>query len=113
MKLVTTTSLLIAAVALSGCATILSKNASSWGHEYSGIVCSFKNIKNYWILLPLTIIDVPLSIIADMLVLPVDLMKDNPGGLHGCLTPWENFPGPQLLPRQLLDKHLGTLPEGK
>jgi uncharacterized protein YceK len=71
-----------ASLILSACATISSKTDkyhSNVGHPYSGTQCEINIIDLYSSLfpplLPFLIIDLPLSLVADTLILPVDLAK--------------------------------------
>jgi uncharacterized protein YceK len=98
MKVIIIASLLtIITMNLPGCATISSKSFGGLGHKYSGIGCDFKAINNGFhahkisidlpLILSLFIIDVPLSLIADTLVLPLDLTKQNPKDYYDCFPP--------------------------
>lgn len=68
-----------AALPIAGCSTVLSKGNNAWGSPYSGTECAAETIGNlfesplFLILLPFAIIDLPLSFVADTLVLPKDL----------------------------------------
>ncbi len=66
-------------VATTACATSHTKDRGSWGSPYSGIQCDSEwtvgllGAPVLWIFLPFAIIDIPLSLVADTLVLPYDL----------------------------------------
>jgi uncharacterized protein YceK len=77
---------------MGGCATSMTKEEGAWGQAYSGTPCSIKNISDAkWgfnggtlLLLPLFLVDVPLSVVADTLVLPIDLVHRAPASSVGC-----------------------------
>ena len=68
-----------AALEIAGCSTVLSKGNNGWGAPYSGTECAAETMGGilesplFLILLPFAIIDLPLSFVADTLVLPGDL----------------------------------------
>lgn len=72
--------ILACSLLLSGCSTILSKTQGDEGHLYSGFVCNIKGMSKILeepvgfsiVLLPIFVIDLPLSLLADTLFLPAD-----------------------------------------
>jgi uncharacterized protein YceK len=76
----------ILALELCGCSTFLSKDAEGFGRAYSGVACDSGYVANLFklgwgahlVLLPYIVIDLPLSFVADTIVLPVDLAKPRP-----------------------------------
>jgi uncharacterized protein YceK len=71
--------LVVTAFFSSGCATYQSKDAGHWGKFYSGTRCDFEYIGGlstaspvWWLLLPFPLLDLPLSLVGDTVVLPVD-----------------------------------------
>lgn len=70
---------------LSGCGTISSKNeGEQWGHPYSGVTETVDGLEcalafgSFMLFIPtiIYVVDIPLSALADTLVLPVDLMRE-------------------------------------
>lgn len=85
---------------LAGCATILSKGFGSTGHVYSGTSCDglfvyglFSNEnkadkymkKEMYKILPFVVLDIPLSLVADTVYLPIDLIYYEPDWNPTCL----------------------------
>jgi len=72
----------MALITLSGCATYHSKDTDGWGHPYGGTRCAIPHIQAAlnaeWFFWPFTVtaavIDIPLSVVADTALLPVDLV---------------------------------------
>lgn len=67
-------------LATGGCGTYLAKDNSGWGAPYAGTQCALGLPANLverplYVFLPFAILDIPVSAIADTLVLPVDLLK--------------------------------------
>lgn len=85
-----------AVLLLSGCMTVVNKQIPRhWGAEYAGTVCDLRYLgetatdSKTWIFSPLLLIDVPLSLVADTLVLPVDLLSENRNSQYDCqLIQW-------------------------
>lgn len=68
---------------LCGCSTIASKDAEGFGRPYSGIACDGRYLLANTIkaesvvqllFVPFILIDLPLSLVADTVVLPIDLV---------------------------------------
>lgn len=80
------------ALALSACTTLKYKAwHEDWGEPYVGTVCNFKflgmaaMIPPLWFTaVPLLIVDLPLSLAADTLVLPADLTAERPEEAYSC-----------------------------
>lgn len=85
-----------AALLLSGCMTVVNKQIPRhWGAEYAGTFCDVKYLgatvtdSKAWIFSPLLLIDTPLSLLADTLVLPADLLSENREHRYDCqLIQW-------------------------
>ncbi|HSW13898.1 MAG TPA: YceK/YidQ family lipoprotein [Solimonas sp.] len=85
-----------AALLLSGCMTVVNKQIPRhWGAEYAGTACDLRYLgetvtdSKAWIFSPLLLIDVPLSLVADTLLLPIDLLSENHEGQRDCaLVQW-------------------------
>jgi uncharacterized protein YceK len=92
--------LALTAACISGCSTVLSKggdieHGSGWGHPYSGTSCSIKFLNvalsppydstTIW-MVPLALLNVPLSFVADTVLVPVDIfsMRGASEG-YGCI----------------------------
>lgn len=77
---------------VSGCATILTKTNQDQGHVYSGFVCNIKGLSMILepplslsvLLLPVFVIDLPLSLVADTFFLPADLNKPSSRFNYQC-----------------------------
>jgi uncharacterized protein YceK len=80
---------LAAVLAIAGCGTYLAKDNSGWGAPYAGTECALGLPANLVevplnLLLPFAIVDIPVSMIADTLLLPVDLMKKSSTRFVDC-----------------------------
>lgn len=80
---------LAALLALAGCGTYLAKDNSGWGAPYAGTECALGLPANLVevplnLLLPFAIVDIPVSMIADTLLLPVDLVKKSTTRFVDC-----------------------------
>ena len=84
---------ILLAASLSGCGTIMSKGmGGDWGNPYSGTACSATaivavtfGIPGGFLLAPFMLIDIPLSLVADTVLLPADLVMDErPSASSGC-----------------------------
>ncbi len=75
-------------ITLCGCSTIFVKQDNGFGHPYEGLTYSAQNCEcniiyvylcfpKIVILLPYTVIDFVGSIVADTLILPIDLFVEN------------------------------------
>ena len=84
---------MLAVLLLAGCGTISSKIRGDMGVPYSGVACAYNRLNDpptgsmrqtgtqlpgEELMLGLFAADVPVSLVADTLVLPVDLMMENP-----------------------------------
>ena len=86
--------LVVSALLLSGCATSQSKSEGHWGALYSGTRCDLKFIGGlsaaapvWWIFLPFTLVDLPLSFVADTVVLPIDFRSTPRSAAPLCPSP--------------------------
>jgi uncharacterized protein YceK len=78
--------------AASGCSTIAAKaSRKDWGNEYSGTSCDLTLLVYALVFfpigtlfVPLVLADIPLSLVADTVVLPIDLASENPDIEGGC-----------------------------
>lgn len=77
--------LFLATLFMEGCSTIVSKQEGRWGESYSGLNYSLERWPEYYhacifapplllAVIPASAIDIPLSAIADTIILPVDLI---------------------------------------
>ena len=84
---------LLATLIISGCSTFKTnfeypESESQWGNEYSGTVCSAQlsvmtlALPIYWPIFPFVLVDTGLSLIADTVLLPFELVADNPDYGH-------------------------------
>ena len=80
------TVLLVAAL-LGGCTTLFSKHRDGVGYPFAGMSNTPENFECYkiwspvgWLLFTIAVIDIPLSFVADLLFLPIDLafLKSEP-----------------------------------
>jgi len=84
---------LLSAVWLVGCGTAISKTAGNdWGRYYSGVACDWRFV-SAWLEDPsrgeapfvaAAVIDLPLSLVADTVVAPVDFFLDEGKEATSC-----------------------------
>ena len=86
----------VACLALFGCGTISTKaSGKGWGNPYSGTrsnVCDFtdglsKGQRLDRMFLPILVVDVPLSFVADTVLLPVEIVLWSPSGCRTQMVP--------------------------
>lgn len=83
MKILLTLVALSSSIISSGCATVATKSHGGWGVPYSGLRCDAMLTPHEADLHYSLVVDYPLTIVADTLVLPVDLiMRKDPEVVH-------------------------------
>ena len=74
---------LLLGTGLSGCGTIAAKSwGGEWGHYYAGVQCDMRLIRGIFkpgglLVGALTVVDLPFTLAADTLVLPIDLFIEH------------------------------------